>query len=204
VGAKNALLAFGDIGTALRSAKPADQAEAEALVRRSYPHRAVEAIGAKDLFSAMNPPDRTVYAAVFPEAELLCDWTIVADQPSDVPLLELGAGRRTVLHAMHSAADALVFGLWEDGQVVRFLSVSPEDGIVTNIGEPLDFEVPYWAGEHSVDTGGWPDAEPYPLPFHPMQLGEEALRALFDFVNEGAPQPDDVDTLAVPVHGFRV
>ncbi|GAA2558618.1 hypothetical protein GCM10010435_32100 [Winogradskya consettensis] len=45
---------------------------------------------------------------------------------------------------------------------------------------------------------------PYPLPFHPLELGEDALRALFGFILEGHPEPDDVDPFDVPVHGFRV
>ncbi|GAB3903539.1 DUF6928 family protein [Kibdelosporangium lantanae] len=108
------------------------------------------------------------------------------------------------MHAMHSFADALMFGLWEDGQAVRLVSMSSRDGIVTDFGEPLDFELPFWAGEHPVDTGGWSTAEPYPFPFHPLSMGEEALRALFGFVIEGFPQPDDIDTTAVRVHGFQV
>ncbi|MEH0844720.1 hypothetical protein V6U81_20250 [Micromonospora sp. CPCC 205711] len=42
------------------------------------------------------------------------------------------------------------------------------------------------------------------MPFHPLGLGEEALRALFGFVIEGHPDPDDIDTEAVHLHGFRV
>jgi hypothetical protein len=51
---------------------------------------------------------------------------------------------------------------------------------------------------------GWPDRGPYPLPFHPLALGEEALRALFGFVIEGRPDPADLDPEEVPLHGFRV
>lgn len=66
------------------------------------------------------------------------------------------------------------------------------------------FELPYWAGEHPVEP--WPDEddEPYPLPFHPLELGEDALRALFGFVQEGMPGPDDIDEHSVPMHGFLV
>ncbi|WP_405605221.1 DUF6928 family protein [Streptomyces sp. NBC_01410] len=46
-----------------------------------------------------------------------------------------------------------------------------------------------------ASTGRLPgeDEEPYPLPFHPLDLGEEALRALCGFIQEGRPEPDDVD-----------
>lgn len=42
------------------------------------------------------------------------------------------------------------------------------------------------------------------MPFHPLELGEDALRALFGFVMEGAPDSGDIDTTDVHLHGFRV
>jgi hypothetical protein len=42
------------------------------------------------------------------------------------------------------------------------------------------------------------------LPFHPLELGEEALRGLFGFVVEGRPDPDDIDAETVSLRGFRV
>lgn len=101
------------------------------------------------------------------------------------------------LHAMHSVVDWLAFAVWEDGRLLRSLSLSPGSGIIENIGDPLAFERPYWAGE---------DEKPYPLPFHfhPLELGEEALRALCGFVLEGRTEPGDIDASAVVLHGFRV
>jgi hypothetical protein len=62
-----------------------------------------------------------------------------------------------------------------------------------------------WAGEHPVEPmSGLPDTGPYPLPFHPLELGEDALQALFGFVIEGMPGPDDIDADAVHLHQFRV
>ncbi|MEE1813740.1 hypothetical protein PUR59_01620 [Streptomyces sp. SP18ES09] len=46
--------------------------------------------------------------------------------------------------------------------------------------------------------------EPYALPFHPSELGNEALRAFFGFLPEGTPSPEDVDPDAVPLLGFRL
>src|SRR5688572_19395604 len=95
--------------------------------------------------------------------------------------------------------DWLAFAVWEDSQLVRSMSLSPDNGIMENIGEPYSFELlPYWAGEHPVErTHGWPDQEPYALPFHPLDMGEDALRAFFGFIIERMPDPEDIDADAV-------
>jgi hypothetical protein len=201
MGAKTAILAFadGDIRRALASATAPELADTEALVRRIHPGYLVESIGKGTLGDYPYPPDDISYATVLPGAELLCDGRIVLDRPSDLPehLLALGAGRRIIMHCMHSAVDWLAFAIWEDGNVIRSLSLSPGSGIMENIGEPCEFELPYWAGEHPVEP-------PYPLPFHPLVLGEEALRGLFGFILEGRAAADDIDEFSVPLHGFRV
>jgi hypothetical protein len=213
MGAKTALLAFsdGDIRPALLGATRSDLAEAEALVRRVHRDHVqrgytVEAIGDSSLDECY-PPDDITCATILPGAELLCDRRFMLDRPSELPehILSLGAGRRVILHAMHSVVDWLAFAVWEDGTLVRSLSLSPDGGILENIGEPYDFELPYWAGEHPVEPmPGWPSQGPYPLPFHPLELGEDALRALFGFILEGYLHPDDIDPDGVHMHEFRV
>lgn len=213
MGAKTALLAFtdGDIRPALLGATRSGLAEAEELVRRvhqDYVQRGytVAATGDTSL-DACYPAEDITTATILPGAELLCDQRFMLDHPSELPahILSLGAGRRVLLHAMHSVVDWLAFAIWEDGTLIRSLSLSPEDGIIENIGEPLDFELPYWAGQHPVEPApGWPNQEPYALPFHPLELGEDALRAMFGFIIEGYPNPDDIDPDEVHMHEFRV
>ncbi|GAA3746107.1 DUF6928 family protein [Micromonospora maritima] len=201
MGAKTALLAFadGDLRPALRAAVPSDPAEAEAAVRQALPGYEVTPAG-DSVLDVTWPPDDVTHVAVLPGATLLCDRRLVLDRPSELPghLLRLGAGRRIVMHGMHSVVDWLCFAVWEDGKLVRSLSLSPDGGIAEDVGEPYDFERPYRDGRHPVAPA------PYPLPFHPLELGEDALRALFGFVVEGRPRPDDVDADAVPVRAFRV
>ncbi|XVV08600.1 DUF6928 family protein [Actinoplanes sp. CA-131856] len=88
--------------------------------------------------------------------------------------------------------------------LVRSLGVDPGNGIVENIGEPYEFELPYWAGERPVERTFPGEDEPYPLPFHPLELGEDALRAFFGFILEGRPHPEDIEPFDVPLRGFRV
>jgi hypothetical protein len=209
VSRKTALLAFadGDLRAALRGVTTAPQADAEALVRRVHPGHTVTAVAGRDLWEAVYPPDEVTFAISLPGVDLLCDGRLVLDRPSGLPerLVEMAAGRRIVMHAMHSVVDWFAFAIWENGKLVRSLSLSPDSGIIENIGAPLSFERSYWAGEFPVEpVSGWPDQTAYPLPFHPLDLGEEALRALFGFVLEGRMNAEDVDAEAIQVHGFRV
>jgi hypothetical protein len=208
MGAKTALLAFtdGDLRPALLGATLAAAAETEELVREVLPGYEVTLVGETTL-DATYPPDDVTYATVLPGAELLCDRRLVLDRPSELPehLLRAGTGRRIIMHGMHSVVDWLCFAVWEDGTLIRSLSLSPGGGIAEDFGEPFDFERPYWAGEHPVEPmPGLPDEDPYPLPFHPLDLGEDALRALFGFIIEGVPGPDDINVEAVHLHEFRV
>lgn len=217
MGAKTALLAFtdGDLRPALLGATPSDPAEAEALVREILPGYDVALVDGSTL-EATYPPDDITHVTLLPGAELLCDRRLVLSRPSELPehLLRAGAGRRIIMHGMHSVVDWLCFAVWEDGKLVRSLSLSPDAGIEENIGEPYDFERPYWEGLHPVESiPGLPNQGPYPLPFHPLDLGEEALRNLFGFIIEGPPEPDDtdelpepddIDTASVHMHVFRV
>ncbi|WP_233196954.1 MULTISPECIES: hypothetical protein [Micromonospora] len=207
MGAKTALLAFADsdLRPTLLGATPSAPAEAEALVRKVFPGYDVTLVGDSTLDTTY-PPDDITCATVLPGAEILCDRRLVLDRPSELPahLLQAGAGRRIIMHGMHSVVDWCCFAVWENGKLVRSLSLSPDGGIEENIGEPFDFERPYWDGGHPVEpVPGWSE-DPYPLPFHPLDLGEEALRVLFGFVLEGRPEPDDILAETVHTHEFRV
>ncbi|MGW7645036.1 DUF6928 family protein [Streptomyces bobili] len=210
MGAKTGLLVYadGDVPELLRRVGAADRDRTATMVRRLYPGWEVEEREGSNLADGVYPPKGTVYAASWPGVEVIGDRGMMIDLPSQLPehLVAASAGRRLVLHNMHSVVDWLAFAVWEDGRLVRSLSLAPDDGIMENIGEPFPFEQPYWAGEHSADVIPWPDEdeEPYPLPFHPLDMGEDALRALCGFIQEGRPKANDVDADHIRLHGFRV
>ena len=105
---------------------------------------------------------------------------------------------------MHSVVDWFAYAIWAgDGALQRALSLSPDRGIIENTGAPLDFEEPFWARQRPVETTGF-EERPYPLPFHPLELGEEALRALFGFNYEGLYHHDDPDLENIELCGFTV
>lgn len=210
MGAKTGFLVYadGDVPALLREAGTADLARTARMMRLLYPGWEIEESADSTLGHGVYPPEGTAYAASWPGVEVIGDQRVMIDLPSQLPehLVAASAGRRLVLHAMHSVVDWLAFAVWEDGRLVRSLSLSPDSGIIENIGEPLSFELPYWAGDRPADIIPWPDEdeEPYPLPFHPLELGEDALRALCGFVREGRPEPDDIDTDSIRLHGFLV
>ncbi|CAL9301685.1 DUF6928 family protein [Streptomyces sp. SudanB66_2053] len=210
MGAKTGLLVYadGDVPGLLRRVGTADLDRTVTMMRRFYPGREIEQREGTSLWDGVYPPEGTVCAASWPGVEVIGDQEVMIDAPSQLPqhFVAASVGRRLVLHAMHSVVDWLAFAVWEDGRLVRSLSLSPDSGIIENIGEPLPCELPYWAGDRSADIIPWPDEEeePYALPFHPLELGEDALRALCGFIQEGRPEPDDVDADAIELYGFHV
>ncbi|MFI8458053.1 DUF6928 family protein [Kitasatospora sp. NPDC085464] len=212
MGAKTGLLVYAD-GEApglLKRVGAPDRERTAAMMRRLYPGWAIDVAAPSNLGRGVHPPNGLAHAGSWPGVELVCDQRFMIDFPSRLPdeLVAASAGRRMVLHAMHSVVDWLAFGVWEDGRLVRALSLSPDSGIIEDIGEPLPFETPYWAGERPADIVPWPDEEedeePYPLPFHPLDMGEDALRALCGFVVEGCPEPGDLAAETVALHGYLV
>ncbi|MFC9158595.1 DUF6928 family protein [Streptomyces bauhiniae] len=210
MGAKTGFLVYadGDVPGLLRQMGTADLEQTANMMRRLYPGWEIEESEGSKLSGGVYPPEGMAYAASWPGLEFIGDQRVMINLPSDLPeqLVAASAGRRLVLHAMHSVVDWLAFAVWEDGRLVRSVSLSPDSGIIENIGEPLPFELPYWSGDRPADVIRWPDEdeEPYPLPFHPLELGEDALRALCGFVLEGHLESDDIDADNIHLHGFRV
>ncbi|MEU0562323.1 hypothetical protein [Dactylosporangium sp. NPDC006015] len=208
MGAKTALLLYaeGDVGQALHDAAELDRAAAEALVARLFPGRDVVAVEDGNLGRNINPTAGLLYVGVFRGLTVICAADLGEIRPGDLRpgWLAEGAGRRVILHSMHSVSDFLGFAVWgADGTLERALCLSPDDGIVEDRGDLLPFEQAYWAGRHPVDDDD-DDAEPYPLPFHPLDLGEDALAALCGFVIEGMPLEEMPDLYRVPLAGFRL
>ena len=77
-------------------------------------------------------------------------------------------------------------------------SLSPDSGIMEDIGQRLPFEEPYWSGKYpAVDSDEEKDA--YPFPFHPLELGEAALRELFGYQLEGYIDASLLEPKSIPL-----
>lgn len=208
MGAKDWMLVYakGEVGPVLRAALALDREAAQAMVTRLYPAHRVARIGDGTLSDNANPPDHHVYAGCFPGLAIVCTGDAALGRPSRLGrrFLDEAAGRTVYLHAMHSVVDWFAYAIWAgDGTLQRALSVSPGSGVIESTGAPLGFEAPFWAGERpagDTSSGG----KSYPLPFHPLELAEDAPRALFSFNYEGFCHDDDPDLEKVVLAGFTV
>lgn len=208
MGAKDWMLFYADgaVRPILQSAPAIDRAATGALIRRLYPAHRIADIADGTLFERANPPDGQIYAGCFLGLAIVCTSDAALDRPSQLNrrFLDEAAGRTVCLHAMHSVVDWFAYAVWPGGRTLRrALSMAPDCGIIEDIGTPLTFEEPYWAGQRPVVTGE--DGDPsYPFPFHPLELAEGALRALFGFNFEGVYLNDDPDLERIVLAGFEV
>lgn len=105
--------------------------------------------------------------------------------------------RRAYAVFMNSITDWAGFAVWEDGALVRSVSLSYSDGLMDDSGEPLPFERPFWEGQR---VEGRP--EDYPFDFHTSAFGNEALRTFFGFVLEGRWNEEDIDPEEISLEKF--
>jgi hypothetical protein len=209
MGAKDWMLFYAeqDVPGVLRGRPTLDREATAGLVERLFPDHAVAELADVSLLDG-DPRDGNVHAAVWPGVAVVCAEELGVDRPTTVDrrFLEEGAGRTTYLHAMHSVVDWCAFAVWEpDGRLRRALSLSPDGGIAEDVGDPLPFEEPFWAGGRpAVDPEDGDDEDPYPFGFHPLELAEEALGSLFGFVYEGPASVKTFDPVDVPLAAYAL
>jgi hypothetical protein len=151
---------------------------------------------------AIWPEPGIAAAAALPGLDIVSSRELAQYRPVELTeqVSRMADGRDAYGVFMHSMEDWAAFAVWSDGKPVRVLSLSPDRGIIEDQGERLPFEEPFWAGEHPVSH--IPD---YPLPFHPLDLGNEALRSFFGFILEGRPgdtfAPDEFEIPAFRTTG---
>ncbi|MGW0703755.1 DUF6928 family protein [Streptomyces sp. NPDC002867] len=201
MGSKSAILVFaeGDPRDALHPGITAEISDAKSLAEDFF-DGPFESATYVTLEEAVWPEPGMVCTGRFTGVDIICARDLVPTQPSDLnsDIVRLADDRNAYAVFMHSGTDSLSFATWENGRLVRSLSLSPDDGVVQNYGDPLEFESPYWTGAHSISH-----APNYPLPFHPLNLGNEALRNFFGFILEGRPDADCFDPEEITLCGFR-
>ena len=204
MGAKTWMLVYADSDAreSLCAQPKLDRAATIQLAKRLFANERLEGLGDGDL-SFTSPPDDELHIGCFGGVSILAAKEFGLDYPSALShkFLEAGCTGKTYLHAMHSVVDWFAFAIWSSGKLTRSLSLSPDSGILEDIGDRLPFEVPFWSGQcPAVDDG-----EDYPFPFHPLELAEATLHELFGYQIEGfthAPRPP-VEAEAIPLVRYK-
>lgn len=149
----------------------------------------------------LNPGKREIFVGVYGDLKIIAHEDFSGEFPSRIGKhwhsAELGS--TTYVHATHSVVDWCAFGLWNEGTLVRALSVSPDGGVREDIGNKLLFETPFWDGSSALE-----DDEDYPLPFHPLELSAAALLAILGFQFEGHPDDWVCDPMEIPIMKFEI
>lgn len=187
MGAKTWMLVYanGDARAALEKQPSLDVDASLRLAASLFPGERLTQIGAGDLGYTC-PPNEEIHIGHLGDVAIVAAAEFGIDYPSRLAkrFLEGTPFTDVYLHAMHSVVDWFAFAHWKDGRLVRSLSLSPDSGIIENIGNTLAFEEPYWSGEHpALDPEEDPDS--YPFVFHPLELGEAALLEMFGYQLEG-------------------
>ncbi|HEX6591006.1 MAG TPA: hypothetical protein VF050_03315 [Moraxellaceae bacterium] len=202
MGAKTWMLVLSDndARSAFAAKAPLNKLETDRQVRALFPGEVLELIGEGSL-SYTCPPDNEIHAACYPGVTLIAAKEFGIDYPSRLAQRFSSAGSIATLHAMHSAVDWFAYAVWKDGVLLRSLSLSPDSGILEDIGQRMAFEEPYWSGGHSAVDDEEDGA--YPFPFHPLELGEAALNDLFGYQLEGVLDAALLDPDSIPLLCYR-
>lgn len=205
MGAKTWMLAYveGDAKEILKSNPHLDRAAVFELAGTLFPSEILEPIDDGDLLLT-SPPDDEILVGCFPGLSIIAASEFGIDNPSCLPasFLDAATGSTVYLHAMHSVVDWFAYAKWVNGELVRSLSLSPDSGILEDIGERAGFEESYWSGEHPVFDSADED-QAYPFPFHPLDLGEAALLEFFGYQIEGLAAPDQLKPEDIPLAAFK-
>jgi hypothetical protein len=149
-----------------------------------FPRSRYENLGRGTLEQNGFPNRGDVNVGTFERGTVIATRDAVLFNPTKLHTRYLKAplSREVVLLAQQSAYDMFAFGHWIDGQLRRSISVNPVGKVWESIGDPEAFEDPFWAGERPVGSD-------YPLPFHPLDMAEAAVRTFLGIHVEGQPAP---------------
>ena len=203
MGAKTWMLVYanGSVEEALRSSPKLDHETTLQLATSLFPRDKLEPIGEGSLWYTC-PPNDEVHAGCFPGVSILAAKEFGIDYPSKLSKQFISAGGKGTiyLHGMHSVVDWLAFAQWNNGRLVRSLSLSPDSGVLEDIGERFPFEEPFWSGQHPAAAG---DENTYPFPFHPLEMGEVALKEFFGYQIEGFGDRAPLQPESIPLIKYK-
>lgn len=204
MGAKTWMLVYAKakVSEVLKGTPELDREATAQFAKKLFPKEKIELKG-DGCLSYTCPPDDELHIGCFRSVSIVAAKEFRIDCPSKLPAPFISAGGSGIvyLHAMHSVCDWLAYAQWASGKLVRSLSLSPDSGIIEDIGPRLRFEMPFWQGCRPVTDGEGESA--YPLPFHPLDLGEAALKEFFGYQLEGYIDSSMLEPESIPLLKFK-
>ncbi len=204
MGAKTRMLMYadGDPAEILRSGPKLDREASAALVPKLFPTSQYAAAEDENLLLA-HPRGKKVLVGCYPGLTIIAADELAIDYPTRTAkrFLDFAQGRTVYVHVMDSVVDWFAYAVWKDGRWLRSLSVSPDSGVIEDIGERRAFEAPFWSGERPA-LGPDDDPNDYPLPFHPLEMADAALEDLFGYQIEGYMDGEMLDPESIPLMAF--
>lgn len=163
-----------------------------------FPRSRYESLGRGTLGQDGFPNRGDINVGTFERGTVVATRDAVLFNPTKLSTRYLKAplSHDVVLLVQQSVYDMFAFGHWTDGHLRRSISVNPVGKVWESIGDPEAFEEPFWAGERPVG----PD---YPLPFHPLDMAEAAVRTFLGIYIEGQPAPELVGPDRIQLERFR-
>ena len=137
MGAKTWMLVYssGSVSSTFKDGASLEKSKTISLLEKLYPAEDLVQIENGDL-SYTNPPDDIIFAGCFGDVSVIAAKEFAGDYPSKIEsrFIDSSLGENIYLHAMHSVVDWFAFAKWLNGNLVRSLSLSPDIGIIEDIG----------------------------------------------------------------------
>lgn len=194
-----------DPTSVLRQTSSTDWDAATALVARLFPEQTAVPDRQGPITSSAAVSPQASFVGCYPGVTVVCGANLSIAKPSMIPesWSRPLASEHTYLIATDPENGWGAFAYWERGTLRRSFSATPIY-IYEDVGLPLVWERPFWAGEHPLvyPPGVMPD--PQSLPFHPQEFAEAANAEWLGFRYTGAPRGDEFDPVSLPVCGFTM
>ena len=202
MGAKTWMLVHANTNVAetLSGSPPLDRDATLLLAASLFSKYKLEPIGEGDI-SFTCPPNNEVHIGCFPGVSILAAKEFAIDYPSKLlaSFVSPEHGGTVYLHAMHSVVDWFAFAQWVNGCLIRSLSGLPTAAFwkISANGYPLKSRFAPAKIQSPVTVVR------YPLPFHPLEMGEAALKEFFGYQLEGFGDAPPLQPESIPLVKFK-
>lgn len=199
VGFKIAVIAYTEATSRLDLRRPVlDRELTDSIVGKLFPRTAYAEHGEVSLIEGGFPERGELNVGAFEGGALIATRDAYLFNPSKLNhrYLKAATADTVVLLTQRPFYDMFAYARWVHGSMIRSISVNPVGRVREDVGTPEPFELPFWNGDHPADGD-------YPLPFHPLDMSDAALRSVLGLWYEDPPDlglkpPEDV-----PLRAYR-